>query len=230
MKYVIVNGDDLGLSRGVTRGILDAHEHGVVTSTSLLVNRPASEAAARAVRRVPALSVGLHVDLANAEGHPLADYADTAACRREIDRQVERFVRLVGRPPTHLDSHRNVHRYPQVRPAFRGVAASRGLPLREDALPTYVSSFYGRWDGCTHPEQISVDALIRLLAGLPPGWTEVGCHPGYVEDDLRSGYRLEREIELVTLRDPQIRETAAALDVTFVSFTALVTDSERGTA
>ncbi|RZU75789.1 hypothetical protein EV384_4350 [Micromonospora kangleipakensis] len=222
-----MNGDDLGLSPGVTRGILEAYEHGVVTSASLLVDRAASAAAAGAVRDAPGLSVGLHVDLADADGRPLVDPADTAACRAEVERQIERFSQLVGRQPTHLDSHRNVHRHPQIRPAFREVAVGHGLPLREDALPAYESSFYGQWDGCSHPEQISVEGLIRILAGLPAGWSEVGCHPGYADGDLRSSYRREREIELATLLHPRIRGAATALDITFVGFADLFTGSKR---
>ena len=221
-----MNGDDLGLSPGVTRGILEAYEHGVVTSASLLVDRPASGEAADAAGRTPGLSVGLHADLAGADGRPLIDLTDTAACRVEVERQVERFSQFVGRPPTHLDSHRNVHRNPPVRQAFKEVAAEHGLPLREDALPAYVSTFYGQWDGCTHPEQISVEELIRILTGLPAGWSEVGCHPGYVDGHLRSSYRLERELELATLVDPRIREAAGMLDITFIGFADLLTASE----
>jgi predicted glycoside hydrolase/deacetylase ChbG (UPF0249 family) len=227
LRYVIVNGDDLGLSPGVTHGILDAYEHGVVTSASLLVDRPASAAAADAAARTPGLSIGLHVDLADADGRPLVDLSDTTACRAEVERQVDRFSQLVGRRPTHLDAHRNIHRQPRVRPAFREAAAQHGLPLREDALPAYVSNFYGQWDGCTHPEQIGVAGLIRILAGLPTGWSEVGCHPGYVDGDLRSSYRREREIELETLLDPRTREAAAALGIDLVSFADLSSGSGR---
>lgn len=228
MRYVIVNADDLGLSAGVTRGILETYEHGVVTSASLLVDRAASAAAAEAVAAMPGLSVGLHADLADVDGRPLVDLADPTACRAEVERQVEHFSQLVGRPPTHLDSHRNVHRLPPVRQAFREVAGEHGLPLREDALPAYLSTFYGQWDGCTHPEQVSVEGLARILAGLPAGWSEVGCHPGYVDGDLRSSYRLERELERATLVNPRIREVAATLDITFVGFAELLTGSGRG--
>jgi predicted glycoside hydrolase/deacetylase ChbG (UPF0249 family) len=218
---VIVNGDDLGLSPGVTRGILDAFGGGVLTSTSLLVDRPASAAAARAAGGAPGLSVGLHVDLADPGGRPLVDPDDTAACHAEVTRQLDRFCQLAGAPPTHLDSHRNVHRHPATRRAFREAAAGHGLPLREDARPAYESSFYGRWGGRTHPEQVGATGLIRLLAGLPPGWSEIGCHPGYVDQALRSSYRHERELELAALRDPRVPRAAAGLGITFASFADL---------
>lgn len=220
-RYVIVTGDDLGLSPGVDRGILAAFEGGVITSTSLLVDRPASPAAARAAAGMAGLSIGLHADLTDLTGRPLVDLADPVACRAELTRQLDRFVELVGRPPTHLDSHRNVHDRPAVRRAFRAVASAHGLHLRQDGPARYVSSFYGQWDGCSHPEQISVEALIRLLTGLPPGWSEVGCHPGYPDRALRSSYRWERELELAALRDPRVPAAAAAAGIRFASFADL---------
>ncbi|PYR01516.1 MAG: hypothetical protein DMF97_07400, partial [Acidobacteria bacterium] len=35
MKYLIVNADDFGASSGINRGILEAHQRGILTSTSL---------------------------------------------------------------------------------------------------------------------------------------------------------------------------------------------------
>ena len=61
--YLIVNADDFGQSPGVNRGVIAAHERGVVTSTSLMVRWPSAAAAAAYAREHPALSVGLHVDL-----------------------------------------------------------------------------------------------------------------------------------------------------------------------
>ena len=43
-RYLIVNADDLGLSPGVNRGILEAHQRGILTSTTAMVNMPAVEA------------------------------------------------------------------------------------------------------------------------------------------------------------------------------------------
>src|SRR5579884_523282 len=62
-KHLIVNADDFGLSAGVNRGIIEAHEHGIVTSASLMVRWPATTEAAAYSRDHPDLSLGLHVDL-----------------------------------------------------------------------------------------------------------------------------------------------------------------------
>src|SRR5829696_8704055 len=62
-KYLIVNADDFGQSAGVTRGIIEDFERGIVTSTSLLVSWTAATEAARYARAHPGLAVGLHLDL-----------------------------------------------------------------------------------------------------------------------------------------------------------------------
>src|SRR5436190_3388019 len=60
---LIVNADDFGMTPGVNRGIISAHESGIVTSTSLMVRGAAAAEAVELAREHPQLSVGLHVDL-----------------------------------------------------------------------------------------------------------------------------------------------------------------------
>ena len=43
VRCVIINADDFGLSAGINRGIIEAHERGIVTSASLMVRWPAAE-------------------------------------------------------------------------------------------------------------------------------------------------------------------------------------------
>src|SRR5262245_61481826 len=219
MRYLIVNGDDFGASAGVNRGILDAHRRGILTSASLMVNMPASEAAASLAREAPELSIGIHVNLTNEGGDPVADLDDAGGCRAELDRQLARFLELLGRTPTHVDSHHNVHRRPSLRPLFVDLARRHGLPLREHCGARYFSSFYGQWAGETHLEQVSVDTLRRMLQDeIGDGVTELACHPGYVDSEFPSVYSIEREAELRTLCDPAIRATVLELGVRLIGF------------
>jgi predicted glycoside hydrolase/deacetylase ChbG (UPF0249 family) len=214
MKYLIVNADDFGASDGINRGIVEAHQRGILTSTSLLVDTPWSQEAASLARAVRDLSVGLHVHLRTAE----QDW-DGDNCRAEILRQWRCFARLVGRAPSHLDSHHNVHRGPRLLPAFLAVARHYGVPLREHSCARYVSRFYGQWGGETHPEQISVEGLLRIVeADVQDGVTELGCHPGYVDPDFPTGYASERAIELRTLCDPALRPALAERQIHLVAF------------
>ncbi len=218
MKYLIVNGDDFGASRGINRGIIEAHRCGILTSTSLIVTTPWSEEAALQSRAIPALSVGLHVHLAQ-EPELHADLVDGDSVRAELQRQFFRFQELMGRPPSHLDSHHNMHRDPRLLPHSLDLARQYSLPLREHSPDRYFSKFYGQWGGETHPEQIGVESLIRMLeTEVQEGVTELSCHPGYVDPDFPSGYSAERETELQTLCDSYIRQVLARRSIRLVNF------------
>jgi predicted glycoside hydrolase/deacetylase ChbG (UPF0249 family) len=210
VKYLIVNGDDFGASRGITRGIVEAHEDGILTSTSLLVDGPASEDAAALARDHPNLSIGLHLEL---------DAAGPERVAAECERQLTRFVEVVGELPSHVDSHHNVHREPGILPQVRAWARRAKLPLRAHSGARHLGKFYGQWGGRSHPEQIGVDGLLRLLdAEVHEGVTELSCHPGYVEPGFRSSYVAEREVELRTLCDARVRDGIRAREIQLIGF------------
>lgn len=217
-KYLIVNADDFGATRGINRGIVEAFQRGIVTSTSLMVTTPASEDAAALASRTPGLSVGLHADLYPDGADDAADPDDPDACVAELQRQLQRFEAMTGRRPTHLDSHHNSHRDPRLLKCFLRVSRECGLPLREHSHARYLSSFYGRWGGETHPEQIGIASLVRMLDRVADGFTELSCHPGYADDELHSTYLAEREIELRTLCDPALPLALRDRDIALVGF------------
>lgn len=212
MKRLVVNADDLGLSSGVNRGIVEAFEDGILTSASLMVDEPAAQEAVGAAGELP---LGLHAVLDH-RGSMLVRLDEIPD---ELDRQLQRFVDLTGGPPTHVDSHHHIHREPRVEGAFLDFADRHALPLRDHDVP-HCGLFYGRWDDESHFEQIGVESLLRILGGLGEGTTELGCHPGYA-DGLDSSYTVEREHELRTLTDPRVRERVAELEIELVSWKAV---------
>jgi predicted glycoside hydrolase/deacetylase ChbG (UPF0249 family) len=226
-RYLIVNADDFGQSPAVTAGIIQAHRQGIVTSASLMVRGRAAPAAASYAQAHPDLSVGLHIDLgewAYRDGQWVCLYDvvpmdDPAAIAAEVDRQLDRFSTLLGRSPTHLDSHQHVHRADPVRAIVRDRAERLAVPLRDEtAAVRYCGAFYGQ-TGKGEPwvEAISVDHLIALFVALPPGYTELGCHPSAAAD-LDSMYRSERLIELSTLCDARTREALEWYQIKLCSF------------
>ncbi|MFO0809915.1 MAG: ChbG/HpnK family deacetylase [Gemmataceae bacterium] len=226
-RWLVVNADDFGQTAGVNRGIMEGHEHGIVTSASLMVHWPAATAAAEYARSHPSLGVGLHIDLgewAYRGGEWVALYEvvprdDATAAAAEIARQLDAFRRLVGRDPTHLDSHQHVHRDPPVREIALAMAEQLGVPLRHFTRGvTYCGQFYGQTGkGESYPEAIRPEALIDLIRGLPVGLTELACHPAR-GSDVDSMYRTEREIELVALCDPRVRAEVEDAEIELVSF------------
>jgi predicted glycoside hydrolase/deacetylase ChbG (UPF0249 family) len=230
-RYLIVNADDFGRSPSVNRGVIEAHAGGIVTSASLMVRWPAAAEAAAYAREHPDLALGLHFDLGEwvyREGAWLRAYEvvpadDSSAVMEEATRQLAAFHRLLGRDPTHLDSHQHVHLREPVRSVLIEIAGELAVPLRHyDPKIRYCGDFYGQTGkGLPLPEAISADALIEILAALPPGVTELACHPG-LDDELQSMYRSERVEELKVLCDPRVRATAAVKKIKLCSFTSEV--------
>jgi predicted glycoside hydrolase/deacetylase ChbG (UPF0249 family) len=222
-KYCIVNGDDFGASHGINRGILEAHQKGILTSTSLMVNMPGAEEAARLSREAPLMSIGLHITLTSEKGAPLIDFDSFDICKAELDRQWDRFVDLLEGPPTHLDAHHNIHRDERLKPLFMEMAERQNVFLREHSQVRYFSEFYGQWDGEMHLEQISVKNLCSMLqTEITEGFTELSCHPGYVDPDYLTSYSLERETELKTICSPQVRQTLNDLGIKLISYQELL--------
>jgi len=227
VRYLIVNADDFGLSAGVNRGVAVAHEHGIVTSVSLMVRGAAAVEAARYGREHPELSLGLHVDLGewryvNDEwqiAYEVVLPTDRDAIAAEIQRQLSTFRLLVGRAPTHLDSHQHVHRSEPARGVLRELARELGVALRgESELVRYCGDFYGQSDkGYAYPQGISPEGLTGILHKLAGGITELGCHPGDGTDSA-SVYGAERAVERETLCDPRVRAAILSEGIVLQSF------------
>lgn len=224
-RFLIVNADDLGLSAAVNAGIFAAHERGVVTSASLMVRQAAAPAAAEESAAHPNLAIGLHVDLGEwvyesgewTQAYLHCDTDDPGAVEAECRAQLERFRALLGRAPTHLDSHQHVHEAEPARGVVEALAAELGLPLRNRAV-RYEGGFYGQnGKGEPFPEGISPQRLIELIEALPEGWTEIGCHPA-AGPVPTSSYDAERQIELATLRDPGVKDLLNVSNVKLCSF------------
>jgi predicted glycoside hydrolase/deacetylase ChbG (UPF0249 family) len=238
VRTLIVNADDFGLTRGVSAGILAAHRHGIVTSTTVLVTAEIDrEQLARA--RDAGLGLGLHMNLTlgrpltrarslvDGRGAFVRDPRRAAAgaaaheVRAEAEAQVERFEKLLGRRPTHIDTHHHVGLYPPVRDVVLEVARARGVAVRsqDEAARTRARSaglrttdhFFGE----SGPDAYwSAARTLAHLRALPPGVSEFMCHPGRFDDDLGySRYGRQREVEMTGLGTPAARAAVAALGI-----------------
>jgi predicted glycoside hydrolase/deacetylase ChbG (UPF0249 family) len=226
-KYLIVNADDFGQSPGLNRGIIEAHERGIVTSASLMTRWLAAGEAALYAKKYPKLSVGLHLDLGewicrNETWLPLytvVSLEDTSAVEREVYRQLEVFRYLLGRDPSHINSHQHVHLREPLRSIALDLSAQLGVPLRKlsDGVH-YCTEFYGQTtEGQPLHSHISLKRLIEILSTLPQGLTVLPCHPGYA-GDLKTMYQRERAEELRVLCDPRLRDAIKNLGIKLCSF------------
>jgi chitin disaccharide deacetylase len=226
-RYLIVNADDFGQSHAINRGVIEAIERGIVTSASLMVRWPAVEEAAEFAAAHPELSLGLHVDLGEwahrcGMWEPLYEVVsvdDAEAVSSEVERQLTLFRRATGCDPTHLDSHQHVHLHEPARSAIWSVARRLGIPTRHFAPKIrYCGSFYGQTsDGAQYLDGINFKQLIEILETLPPGITELGCHPGEAGVP-GSMYSSERRVEVAVLCDPRVKSAISDLGIQLISF------------
>jgi predicted glycoside hydrolase/deacetylase ChbG (UPF0249 family) len=234
-RTLIVNADDFGLTGGVSRGILEAHANGIVTSTTVMVNRlidPALVAELKASR----LGVGLHLNLTlgtpvsnpkrvpsllDPEGggfirdaRQVAARANKDEARIELGNQIDAFRALMGRFPTHLDSHHHVGRHDPILELVLDFARAIKVPVRsqDEGVRTAARRLKLRtpdhFAGESGPDAYwTAECVLEHLRSLPDGVTEFMTHPGYYDDELAySRYGRQRDAELTGLTDPRVRE------------------------
>jgi hypothetical protein len=233
-RRLIVNADDFGLTRGVSRGILEAHDQGIVTSTTALVNRPIDPALIEQLR-ASGLGVGLHLNLTlggpvsdprrvaslvDGEGRFFRDArevavrADKDQARIELGNQIDAFRHIMGRFPTHLDSHHHVGRHQPILELVLDFARAIKAPVRsQDESVRAAARRLGlrtpdHFMGESGPEPYwTAERTLEHLRTLPEGVTEFMTHPGYYDDDLAySRYGKQRDAERVGLSDPRARQ------------------------
>jgi predicted glycoside hydrolase/deacetylase ChbG (UPF0249 family) len=241
-RALIINADDLGYDPAVTRGILRAMREGVVSSATFMVNTPFSEEAAREAR---GLSIGLHLNLAR--GAPVwagfpggflengqfsearAAALPPEAVEAEARAQLERLATLLGRPATHVDVHKHLHRHPGVLAGLSRAARAAGLPVRSIDEPMRREF---------QAQGVATNAVFLGDAGAEAYWTlerfedavatlpasgviELMCHPGYRPEAVKSGYAAQREVELETFLHPRARAALARAGVVPTGFAVL---------
>ena len=246
MRRLIVNADDFGLTPQVSAGILTAHRHGIVSSTTALVTIAIDDDSVGALRD-SGLGVGLHVNLTlgrplsggrslvDAKGRFVRDArhavarADGRDVAREVSAQIEKFTRLMRRRPTHLDTHHHVGLLTPVAEVVLDAARRLGVPVRSQDESARARA---RSAGLRTPDHFFGESgpgpywsLARTLAHLktlPLGVSEFMAHPGLFDDDLGySRFGRQREIELAGLGGPAARGAAAALGIRLTHFGGL---------
>jgi len=233
-RTLIVNADDFGLTSGVSRGILEAHRAGIVTSTTVIVNRPIDPALLDELG-ASGLGVGLHLNLTlgppvsdpkrvpslvDAEGKFIRDAREVAGraskdeARIELGTQIDVFRRRLGRFPTHLDTHHHVGRHEPILELVLDFARAIEVPVRsQDAAVRGAARRLklrtpDHFVGESGPEPYWTAArVLEQLASLPGGVSEFMTHPGHYDEELAySRYGTQRDIELRGLTDPRARE------------------------
>ncbi len=224
MPRLIVNADDFGYSKGVTKGIVDAHTNGIVNSTTMMVNMPYAREAAELAKKNPRLAVGIHLVLTC--GKPLRqdvpslinenglfqtqqqlinnESVSLDEVEREWREQIEQFLSF-GLTLNHIDSHHHVHTFPKLQSVVKKLANEYNVSVRRDAekevegttpfSDLFFADFYA--DGVT--ENYFVNLAKRVTGDVT---VEIMSHPAYVDELLQTGssycHQREKELEILT--------------------------------
>ncbi len=139
MKYLIVNADDFGLTGDVNSAVKLAHQNGILTSATLMINEEGAQEAVLIAKENPDLGVGLHLSLVHGTAAlpskeisaivtPNGKFISNPvvaglrffflrkcknALRKEIEAQIIKFLET-GIKPTHIDGHLHIHLHPSV--------------------------------------------------------------------------------------------------------------------
>ena len=176
-----VTADDFGFTPGVTDGILEAHEKGIVTHTSIMAGGLDFDRAVILSGKRPGLGVGVHLTLT--WGKPLSAPADIPSLMgadgrlaslgeilkrflrgrldrgevaREWEAQIQRVTRS-GISPTHIDSHHHLHILPGLLPLAAQCAHKYRVPwLRRPAEAV--------WQGLHSHSALVKRIIFRVLA------------------------------------------------------------------
>lgn len=151
-RRLIVNADDFGRSRAINQAVIRAHQEGILTTASLMVNEAGFEEAAGLARKNPRLGVGLHLTLlcghsalppAQAPGlvDAQGEFSENPALtgmrffflrglreqlRAEIRAQFQRFHQT-GLTLDHVNGHLHLHLHPTVFRILMAEALALGI-------------------------------------------------------------------------------------------------------
>ncbi|EGR0148683.1 chitin disaccharide deacetylase [Vibrio alginolyticus] len=245
---VIFNADDFGLTRGVNSGIVKAHQQGVVHSTTMMVDMDAEQHALELARHNPDLKIGVHLrftagvpitkhpNLTNGRSHFInydelwskQDF-ETQVVYDEAKAQVEHFLSL-GLELSHLDSHHHAHTHPQILPVIKEVANEYRVPLRGTGLCQESMTIRYIFTDEFYDQKVSLDGLMTHLLSLKADYdlVEVMCHPAEADQALilKSGYALQRELELQVLTSPILKEQLAHHGIAVTDYSELVSTNQ----
>lgn len=142
-RYVIINADDLGISRQVNDATFRLIDKGIVTSATIIANAPDTEDACLRAKAFPECSFGVHMNVTQikpmtspAKLEQLLDsdgcFVDEKVRQVSIDStladgifdefcaQIEKLQSL-GIKLSHIDSHHHVHTIPRLFPVLKKV-------------------------------------------------------------------------------------------------------------
>ncbi len=237
-KKLVINADDFGFTEKINRGILNTHQNGILTSTSLMANGVAFEQAISMAKDYPDLAVGIHLvlleeqpilpvqkvpSLINNNGTFFLDFRQfikefylkrikLAEVEDELRAQFSKVLDA-GIRISHIDSHQHLHILPPILKIVIQLALEFNIQWMRSAYDQFtpMPGFTGKgfsflakmakrkilasglntcdyFLGTGYSGKLTEKSLQKILKMIPDGISEIMCHPGEEDEQLRQRY------------------------------------------
>lgn len=244
---IVINADDMGYTSSISQGIREGYRCGLVSSSTVMSHMPFAASVPELLKDTP-IPLGCHLtltcgkpltggkSLVNEEGNfwKYRDFysrtIDVGEAYAEFKAQIEKFIEIFERRPTHLDSHQGCtdgvsvllknnpelaskHNTKEIYEMSLALAKEYDLPLRRNCEFEWTDVFYG--------ENATVETIIRHIENNRDKDIEFMVHPAYCDLELyrRSSYNTYRVKELDALCDQRLIDYFLENDIDLVDFT-----------
>lgn len=240
---LIINGDDFGLSKGISDGIIKGIKDGYLTSTSIMINMNYANYAIQEAIKNDINCIGLHINLT--VGKPIINNSNLTDengvfyynqqqienknltyedVYKEIIGQINKFKEYSDEKLIidHLDTHHSIYANEIIRKVIIDISNEFDLPIRN----------FGNTENCKTPDIFYQDFSIKnvnieCIKSMVEMYKnqnlviELLTHPGYIDDYIKSvtGY-LGRENELRVLEE--CKKKGIFKDIELISFKELI--------
>ncbi|WP_055666969.1 chitin disaccharide deacetylase [Desnuesiella massiliensis] len=243
---LIINADDFGLTKGISLGILDSMEKGIVTETTAMPNGLYFEEAIREAKNRGIYNIGVHLTLT--WGKPILPVEQVSSLvddkgnfirlgkahsyeyeevKRELNAQMEKFL-STGLNPTHIDGHHHFFAFEkEILDIVIDIAKEYELPLR--CASAEHKKYYSIREVKTteafssdfYASNVSYDYLVDLISKYRDVDSfEIMTHPAYVDEEVLSisSYNSFREKEFHILTSSEIKDFINRSEVQLIGF------------
>lgn len=240
IKRLIINADDFGMCESNTIGILSAHKNEVLTSATCMMNMPYATLALTQAKNYPNFGVGIHLVLTI--GKPLIEgaksytdengnfrrpktypdgnpRADEVELYNEWKAQIEQFIEIAGKKPTHIDSHHHVHMLPWHNEVAKRLAMKYEIPLRQRNQVSDLFE-YAPVDERFYEEGVNFETFKAIIEDSDREVIELMTHVAFLDQELydMSSYNLPRMKELQIIKSQEAKDFIKENNIELIHF------------
>lgn len=237
MKRLIINADDFGLSKDVNDAIIEAHEFGTITSTSIMTNMNAFDHAVNSYEKT--LGIGIHLNLTQGNSlitnnpfnkfnkyKAIAYLTNKIFAEKEFRKQIEKVLDT-GIKPDHLNTHHHIHAFRPLKELVVQLANEYHIyKIRwpQEKLSFKPNNLIMNFNLSKCPIK-TTDNFFGLNQAILKnkfldfeGSAELCCHPSKSSEDILNNKTGLRKLEFEALTNNNLLKNIKEKEIQLISF------------